>query len=219
MDHDVPQVAYFSGLDLGQAGTFTALAVLQRSLGQHPQNEQRLAWQYAVRHLGRYPLGTAYHAILTDVVEKFGAPPLWQTRLVLVQTGVGQPVVEAFQRAALPAIVQPVILTAGHTRGFQDGHERIPKRELASVLQLVLQERRLKIAEQLHHAGTLREELVAFRPTIRLGADDAPEHWREREHDDLVLAVALAVWMAEREPATWDVGEPLVLEPARPRWW
>jgi hypothetical protein len=40
-------------------------------------------------------------------------------------------------------------------------------------------------------------------------ASEAAVSWREREHDDLVLAVALAAWQGERTPAS--LGQPLVL--------
>jgi hypothetical protein len=59
--------------------------------------------------------------------------------------------------------------------------------------------------------------MLAFRPKARLVADQTAESWRERDHDDLVFAVALAVWMAEREVPALDVGEPLVF--GRPRTW
>jgi hypothetical protein len=32
---------------------------------------------------------------------------------------------------------------------------------------------------------------------------ESPEAWRERDHDDLVLAVALAVWCGERCGGPW----------------
>ena len=43
--------------------------------------------------------------------------------------------------------------------------------------------------------GVLREELLNFRRKIDLRtAHDSYEHWRESDHDDLVLATALAAW-------------------------
>jgi hypothetical protein len=42
---------------------------------------------------------------------------------------------------------------------------------------------------------TLRKELLSFRRKIDLRtAHDSYEHWRESDHDDLVLAAALACW-------------------------
>jgi hypothetical protein len=58
----------------------------------------------------------------------------------------------------------------------------------------------LKIAEDLKLAPTLRKELLDFRRKINLAtAHDSYEHWRESDHDDLVLATALACWAARRK--------------------
>jgi hypothetical protein len=68
------------------------------------------------------------------------------------------------------------------------------------------------------NAAALAEELQQFRMRTVPMTDDVIE-WRERPHDDLVLAVAVAAWQAERGPGFAVImceGEP---EPARPRWW
>jgi hypothetical protein len=57
----------------------------------------------------------------------------------------------------------------------------------------------LKIAPALREAKTLTKELQTFRVKVSLAkANESFEAWRERDHDDLVLAVAMAVWLAER---------------------
>jgi hypothetical protein len=61
----------------------------------------------------------------------------------------------------------------------------------------------LKVAEGLDLWPSLKEELLTFRRKISLkAAHDSYEHWRETDHDDLVLATALACWKASvREPS------------------
>jgi hypothetical protein len=44
------KVYFFTGLDLGQAQDFTAVAVLERSTGSDPAAPGRLVNQFAVRH-------------------------------------------------------------------------------------------------------------------------------------------------------------------------
>jgi hypothetical protein len=192
--------------------------VLERTLGHDPRDSQRPAWWYAVRHLERFPLGTAYCTVLDEVAALFQNPPLEGTCLILDRTAVGRPVADAFRRSPLRALVRAVVLTGGHTRTSERGCHGVPKRELASVLHLALQERRLQIAEQLPYAQTLCQELLAFRPKVRTSADETAADWREQAHDDLVFAVALAVWMAERERAAFPQPEELPLDPA-PTWW
>jgi hypothetical protein len=73
----------------------------------------------------------------------------------------------------------------------------VPKKDLVGVLQVLLQERRLKVAPALEHAATLAGELQHFQlKTVPLKPDVL--EWRERPHDDLVLAVAIAAWLADR---------------------
>jgi hypothetical protein len=73
----------------------------------------------------------------------------------------------------------------------------VPRRDLASTALVLLEQERLKIAEALELSGTLREELLAFKAKPLAKPDDV-DAWRERPHDDLVLAVAMSVWAAER---------------------
>jgi hypothetical protein len=47
---------------------------------------------------------------------------------------------------------------------------------------------------------TLKKELLNFKRKINLNtAHDSYEHWREGDHDDLVLATSLAVWFCRRK--------------------
>jgi hypothetical protein len=61
-----------------------------------------------------------------------------------------------------------------------------------------LQTRRLHIASGLAEAPLLVKELENFRVHVTLARNESPESWREGQHDDLVLAAALAAWMGER---------------------
>jgi hypothetical protein len=65
-----------------------------------------------------------------------------------------------------------------------------------SVLQVLLQSRRLRIASALPEAKVLQQEMETIKAKLTLPSPDATD-WREREHDDLVLAVAIAAWAAE----------------------
>src|SRR6185295_18926469 len=89
----------------------------------------------------------------------------------------------------------------GHsTTGGADGSTHVPKKELVSTLQVMLQGRRLRIAQGLAEALTLEQELLNFKVKITAAMNETFATWRESQHDDLVLAVALAAWRGEREP-------------------
>src|SRR5262249_19043086 len=75
-----------------------------------------------------------------------------------------------------------------------DGAWHVPKKELVSTLQVLLQGRRLKVAA-VPERDVLLKELLNFKVKVTVGAAETFEAWRERDHDDLVLAVALACWV------------------------
>jgi hypothetical protein len=67
------------------------------------------------------------------------------------------------------------------------------------VLQILLQSRRIRVAETLPEAATLVKELENFRTKVAPSSTgDLLADWRGAPHDDLVLAVAVAAWYAER---------------------
>jgi hypothetical protein len=62
-----------------------------------------------------------------------------------------------------------------------------------SAVQVLLQNERLKILRNLPLAETVKKELLNFRQKIDpKTAHDSYSHWQEAEHDDLVLATAMA---------------------------
>jgi hypothetical protein len=125
--------------------------------------------------------------------------PLHQAPLIVDQTGVGRAVVDMLRQSACGVI--PVTITGGHaTTVTADGSYHRPKKELITALQVVMQGRRLQIARSLPEAATLVRELQQFQVKITAAANETFGVWRDGQHDDLVLAVALACWWSERVP-------------------
>ena len=86
---------------------------------------------------------------------------------------------------------------AGHavTTGAAGLH--VPQKELVGTLQLLVQARWLHIARSLPQADLLVQELQSFRARLTVAQTETALDWRERPHDDLVLAVALAAGLGE----------------------
>lgn len=186
---------YFVGLDLGQARDYTAVAVLQRD--RWPPATPALP-AYTLGHLERYQLGTGYPQVVRSVGALLGRSPLrgGPTLLAVDGTGVGRAVVDMVRPVYQPT---PVLITGGAAVTVDpEGYWHVPKRDLVGVLQALLQSRRLRIPAALPLADTLARELGAFRVKLTAAANESFEAWRERDHDDLVLAVALAAWCGER---------------------
>ena len=197
-------IRYVTGLDLGQAADLSALAVLEKTTGPDPYDPSRKAKYYAVRHLERFLPGTSFPAVCTRLHELFSEPPLRHSNLVVDQTSVGQPVVKLLQQARLRATIRPVTITAGQQAVLnEDGSWSVPKKDLVSTLQVLLQSRRIKVTPSLCEAKTLVQELMSFRVKATLSATETLESWCEGPHDDLVLVVAIAAWQGERLLEFW----------------
>jgi hypothetical protein len=205
---------YVLGVDLGQVHDYTAATVVE-VLHTEPEDERhrQLVFEarrkglpppalappvYHARHLERWR-GLTYPRITAEVKWLMGTLPGPAT-LVVDGTGVGRAVVDGMREAGLTP--KPVTITSGMSvnRGA-GGYFRVPKVDLVGVVAVLLQAERLKIARQLSLTPILAEELRTFE--VRhgaLGRDSfgVAASWRQDAHDDLVLALACALWWAER---------------------
>jgi hypothetical protein len=81
----------------------------------------------------------------------------------------------------------------------EGGGLRVPKRDLASAPLVLTQNQQLKLAEGLQLAPVLKRELLNCKVKINMATGyDSYEAWREGDHYDLVLAVAMGCWTGER---------------------
>jgi hypothetical protein len=161
--------------------------------------------QYRVETLKRWPLGTAYAAVADDLARFLGQPVFRDSPPVVVAdaTGVGQAVCEQIQarlsKEARPWSMAMVTITCGSAVTLDEkmsGCWRVAKKELVSVLRRLLGEGRLHVEPTLPEAALLARELGTFQVKITDAKNETFESWREKDHDDLVLAVALACWAA-----------------------
>jgi len=189
---------HYVGLDLGKVQDYTALAVLQ----QHQGEERR---HYTIPWLQRFPKGTEYHTVVVDVgvILRALASQAGVGRIALVvdATGVGEPVVELLRRAPLPADLYDITITSGDAPNHEGLSWKVPKRDLVSTVQVMLQARPsgLTMHPGLPDAEALSSELSSFQYKLTEHANDTYGAWREGAHDDLILAVALAAWAGEQK--------------------
>ena len=157
---------------------------------------------FEVRYLGRLPLGTPYPEVARHARRLLDTPPLqdnWE--LAVDATGVGAAVTAQLRAEGL--YFKSVVITGGDEETRDGDAYKVPKKDLIARPQVLLQEgnRRLKIAPSLPEAGTLVEELLNYRYKITEAGNHSFGSWREGQHDDLLLALCLAVWVAERRSA------------------
>jgi phage FluMu gp28-like protein len=182
---------FYVGLDLGQKRDHAAIAVVEKEPGEE---------LLRVRHLERMALGTPYPQVVARVKtlvtdEKIAG----QCALAVDGTGVGAPVVDLLRDANLGCELAAVTISSGERESFIGGMWSVPKRDLMSGVQVMLEQGEIRIARELRDSAALVRELMDVKMTmsasghVRLGADGSGEH------DDLVIALALACWMSNRK--------------------
>jgi len=203
-----PSPRYVVAVDVGQANDYTAVVILhsyrlsaadkapRRHDVVHIERFREIPYPEQVRRIAERYQELEHHAKTSHRDAN--------VRLVLDATGVGKPILDLAREHGLRP--RGVIITGGETASSADGVDRVPKRELVTTLQVALQAKRLRIAEDLPLAELLLKEFRGFRVKISLtghasfGNDVGT--WREAQHDDLVLATALGVWMLENRKTT-----------------
>jgi phage FluMu gp28-like protein len=194
---------FYIGLDLGQSRDYTAIAVAEKI---EPTEAGGRDFELLIRHLERFR-DEPYPDVALRVRRVMDAPELrahgTAPALAVDATGVGKPVVDMLRSSGLT--FDAVTIHGGDTQSEDpaSGSYRVPKRDLVGGLQVLLQSGRLKIARELTHAETLKSELLNFRVKINIATShDSYEAWREGDHDDLLLATALACWEVTRPGPT-----------------
>jgi hypothetical protein len=202
---------FYVGLDLGQASDYTALSVVQSSVVETDE-AGATEKQLHLRYLERYQLRTPYPEIADKVAALMRSQELFPTEydpsrrrypsrppeLAVDNTGVGVAVTDLLKARGLKFAA--VTITGGDRTHKAKGTWRVPKRDLVAALEVPFHTGELKVAERLELWRVLREELLNFRRKLDLRtAHDSYEHWRESDHDDLVLATALACWAVKRK--------------------
>jgi len=193
---------FIIGVDLGQARDYTAICILERFeelTGEAEKGRWISRVRYEMPHLERLPLGTSY----PEIVERLKGllarlPPHERVKVLVDRTGCGRPVVDLLRSEKLKIIPVTIIFSGAVTGARYFGYN-VAKRELISNLAILLQSDRLKIARSLPEAAAMIEELQNFKIKFTKAGNDTYEAWRESDHDDLVLAAAMAAWFGEKK--------------------
>jgi hypothetical protein len=184
----------FIGVDLGKRRDFTAIALVERAWEQCSLNEFRRTgldgrWWFRVRMLERLRLRTPYPDVVRRVKDIASHRMVAMGRSVVVDgTGVGNPVVDLLRRAGSGCSIFPVLITGADrpSTGLAHDYESVPRSMLLTNMQVLAQQGRLVVSARCREAETLRKEMLG----LKLNGPGS------EAHDDLALAVALALWRA-----------------------
>lgn len=215
--------SYVLGVDLGKMNDFTAIVVAERAAVETTETRER--YVEGMRALvPERKFDSALNVVRIERPEKLTPYPVICRRvrdmvsalhgrgaevsLVVDATGVGNAVVDGMRE--LDLTVTPVVITGGHAASTDKrGTWHVPKKDLVTRLRYVYDQKRINVPtpEKLPLVGVLLSELDAFkmRQTAK-GHTTYGNDWRESPHDDIVLALALAVWQNERtrNQADWE---------------
>jgi hypothetical protein len=181
---------------------------------------------YDLRYLKRPKLHTPYDVIAERVanllikLEPKGAfDEIGQITLCVDGTGVGRGIVDMLRREFsrrseraeyVPRVdFRPVTVTGSQTSMKRpdrtNGYWSVPKKDLVFPAVAAFQQDRLTIARGVDHRDQLVHELKNYRRTTNIATGGMQfEPWREADHDDLLFAVALALWgWQHRRPRGW----------------
>ena len=213
------------GVELGARMENTAISVTERAYVLASPGEQftkavhdhyrggrsrleardKVSVEYRVRHLERRSPPVRYKGVAERVAELVRT--VGKCDLIMDLTRTGRPVHTLIMRAVGEAIKDtgsgariaqcPITVTGefGAVSHSPDVGWLVPRRDLVSAALLLFEQEQLKIAEGLDLAGTLMREFEDFKPKA---PKEELEGWRLGRNDDLVLAVAMSVWAAER---------------------
>jgi hypothetical protein len=188
------RVRYVVGVDLGKTHDPTAVAVLEHDYIVDPV--------YRVRDLYRYRLGTSYAEIAADLVDRYTRPPLdGRSMMAIDKTGVGDPIVETITADPRVRDVYAITISGGSEVGGSGHHLSVPKRDLINTTRVMLEQHRIRIAARLPDAAVLAKELEDFRVTFSDNGHPSYAPASSQGHDDLLLALSLALWTAENKRA------------------
>ena len=188
---------------MGQARDPTAVAVVECAevLGAWDavMYAHRKYVEFRLRHLERMALGTPYTEAAERVVKiTRSAAMAGRCTLVVDATGVGRPVVDLLKRERPGCLLMPVNITGGTSESRNGAYYGVPKRDLVTGVQVLLQSGGLQIAAGMPYGAALVEEMAEMRAKVTAAGNTQFGAWREGAHDDLVLAVALACWAARK---------------------
>lgn len=184
----------------------TAIAVVEQEVLK--SNGWRLeTGALRLKHLERMPLDASYPDIAARVSTLLETPEIKDgercggAQVVIDVTGSGRAILKLFERVE----IEPVVVTITGA-GVREEHKfndwRVPKVELIGALRVVYETRRLKMAKDIDLVQTLVSELREFKMRPPRIDPSAPETWRDGQFDDLVFAVALVAWRADRHVPT-----------------
>ena len=199
---ETESIRYCVGVDVGQKRDPTAIAAVE------VRYTSSNVGHYFVRYIKRLKLGLLYADVATKVArldEQLRADAQRKGKRVdityiLDSTGVGEGVSEMIINALPSADIRKCYLTGGINDSKEGNQIKLPKTQLASTLVAALDDGRVKFPKSSKEIDAMIDELQNYEIHVSEEGRDSYGAFKVGTHDDLVTALGLACWYAERYP-------------------
>ena len=188
---------------LGRTMQPTALAILEQEvIDMQPFRKERELRSLSLRHLHRFPLDAPLADIGAEAAKLIASLEKDEqakggTDFLIDITGTGRPAGEVMRKGDLDPIF--VTITGGSKESETAPRDwNLSKNDLVGGLQVFFEDKRFRMAKEMPLVEKLVDELHTFSLKQSAVRSNDPESWRERPDDDLVFAVAIAAWWANR---------------------
>jgi hypothetical protein len=220
-------ISYHLGCDLGKENDYTAVCFLQKRTPLDKYSRPNDVPSYEILTMKRFPLKTSYVSIVAEISNRLKRPPFdsWQdyhgitrpakvpTYLTFDKTGTGQAVAELlkndrFLDSRLEDL-RAVNITAGREVNETSDALNIPKRDLIMATVIAFEKEFLEFPADLPELELLKSELQNFEMRFTKAGNDTYSAKGATNHDDMVIALSLAIWSAKNTDESFDVDLPL----------
>ena len=180
---------FIAGLSRGLANDYTTLAVVA-TFGEYEINKR-----YNLRLLERFK-GISSEKLVEQVMAFINKKPLKENTSIAVDVaGFGKTLVDTFAKTKLQYVM--VSVTEADAVISEEVNHRVSKKELISNLQFLFISERLRVKQDLPLSNIFIKELLGYRLKNTSQDHENQRVSKERNHDDLVFALALACWYGQ----------------------
>jgi len=193
---------YYLGLDIGKLRDHAAFVLLEYRViptGKRDAASFQPLYKRELRVVlaEQFRIKTAYRDVIARLQRLCNHPHLaGYTNLLLDATGKGEPLEEMVRDAKLPVTLVPISITAGGKVGVNGSWRMVPKVDLVTNLEFLLERGLIKISTQMPQSDLLRNELRQFERRSNRGGHLT--YGAGSGHDDLVSGFSMAAWWAWR---------------------
>lgn len=214
-------ISFHLGADLGKENDFTAICFLQKRTPIDRNSRPNGYPMYEVLMMKRFALKTSYVSIVKEISNRLKHPPFdafqdnrgithlvkIPTYLTFDKTGTGAAVAELLKNDSFLENrlddLRAVNITGGREPSEGNDALNIPKRDLIMATLIAFEKGHLEFAADMPELSLLIDELQNFEMRFTAKGNDTYSA-KGTNHDDLVLALSLAVWSAKNTDESFD---------------